>query len=68
MRDTYAGNFDQLPSYNDMDNDISQPELGEENFASYERYILSNFVIDKSIDNYRQTWWNIYGNSTMLIK
>ena len=41
-RDTYAGNFDKLRSYDDVENDISQPELGEETFAPYERYIQNN--------------------------
>ena len=38
-RDTYAGNFAQLPSYDYVYNSILQQELGEENFAPYERYI-----------------------------
>ena len=37
-KDTYARNFNHLPSYNDVDNDISQPELDEENFAPFEIY------------------------------
>ena len=38
-RDTYVGNFDELPFYDDVDNSISQLELGEKAFAPYERYI-----------------------------
>ena len=30
--------------------------------------IIYNFVISEIIKNYRQTWWSIFGNSTMLIK
>ena len=41
-RDIYAGNFAQLPSYDDVENGISQPELGEETFVPYERYIQNN--------------------------
>ena len=41
-RNTYAGNFDELPFYDDVDNIISQLELREETFASYERYIQNN--------------------------
>ena len=44
-KDTYGGNFAQLPFYNDMDNGISQPELGEETFVLYERYIQINIIL-----------------------
>ena len=44
-RDTYARNFDELPFYDDVDNGISQPELGEETFAPYERYIQNNIQL-----------------------
>ena len=57
-RDTYEENFDELLFYDNVDNNISQLKLGKETFALYKRYIskiISNFVIDKTIDNYRQT-------------
>ena len=44
-RDTYAGNFDELPFYDDVDNGISQPKLGEKTFAPHERYILNNIQL-----------------------
>ena len=44
-RDTYAGNFTQLPFFDDVENDISQLELGEETFVSYERYLQNNIQL-----------------------
>ena len=41
-RDTYARNFVQLSSYDDVANDISQPELLDDTFAPYEMYIQNN--------------------------
>ncbi|XP_074342816.1 uncharacterized protein LOC141685291 [Apium graveolens] len=38
-RDTYATQFGPLPSYDDVINSLSQPNLGEEPFAAYETYI-----------------------------
>ena len=49
MREAHVGNFDQLLSYDDVDNGILQPKLGEKTFALYEHIskIISNFMIDK---------------------
>ena len=41
-RDTYAGNFDAFPFYDNVYNGILQPELGEETFALYKRHIQNN--------------------------
>ncbi|CAM8886269.1 unnamed protein product [Rhodiola kirilowii] len=41
-RNTYATPFGLLPSYDDISDGLSQPNLGEEPFASYENYIQSN--------------------------
>ena len=38
-RDTYARNFAQLSSYDDVANDISQSKIFDDTFAPYERYI-----------------------------
>ncbi|XP_057723732.1 uncharacterized protein LOC130939660 [Arachis stenosperma] len=34
-RDTYVGNFAQGLEYDDVENDLSQPQLGEDDFALY---------------------------------
>ena len=52
-KDTYVGNFYELLFYNDVDNDISQPELGEETFALYERYIQNNIQIHDRQNNWQ---------------
>ena len=44
-RDTYVGNFAQPLSYDNVENDISHPELGEETFVPYERYIQNNIQL-----------------------
>ena len=44
-RDTYATPFGPLPTYDDATNGLSQPNLGEEPFAPYERYIQNNVQI-----------------------
>ena len=44
-RDTYATPFDPLPTYDDATNGLSQPNLEEEPFAPYERYIQNNVQI-----------------------
>ena len=44
-RDTYARNFAQLSSYDDVANDISLPELLDDTFAPYERYIQNNIQL-----------------------
>ena len=41
-RDTFTRNFVQISSYNDVANNISQPELLDDSFAPYERYIQNN--------------------------
>ena len=41
-RDTYVRHFAELPSYNDVENGISQLELSEETFVLYKRYIQNN--------------------------
>ena len=38
-RDTYVTDFDQFTSYDDVVNGLSQPELSEEMFGPYEKYI-----------------------------
>lgn len=44
-RDMYATPFDPLPSYDDVSNGLSQPNLGEESFGPYENYIQNNIWI-----------------------
>nr|XP_017217028.1 PREDICTED: putative nuclease HARBI1 [Daucus carota subsp. sativus] len=44
-RDTYATPFGSLPTYDDATNGLSQPNLEEEPFAPYERYIQNNVRI-----------------------
>ncbi|CAM8982022.1 unnamed protein product [Rhodiola kirilowii] len=44
-RNTYATPFGPLPSYDDILDGLSQPNLGEEPFAPYENYIQSNIRI-----------------------
>ena len=44
-RNTYVGNFDYLPSYDNVDNNKPQLELGKETFAPYERYIQNNIQL-----------------------
>ncbi|CAM8996354.1 unnamed protein product [Rhodiola kirilowii] len=44
-RNTYATPFGPLPSYDDISDGLSQPNLGEEPFAPYENYIQSNIRI-----------------------
>ena len=44
-RDTYARNFMQLSSYDDVANDISQPELLDDTIAPYWRYIQNNIQL-----------------------
>ena len=69
-RDTYAGNFDQLSSYDNVTM-VYQKQSWVRKILLHRRGIsktISNFMIDKSIDNYMQTWWNIYDNPTMPIK
>ncbi|XP_057739831.1 uncharacterized protein LOC130956911 [Arachis stenosperma] len=41
-RDTYAGNFAQGLEYDDVENGLSQPQLGEEDFAPYHQYLQRN--------------------------
>ncbi|QHO23729.1 Ananain [Arachis hypogaea] len=38
-RDTYVGNFAQGLEYDDVENDLSQPQLGEEDFAPYLQFL-----------------------------
>ncbi|XP_015933779.1 uncharacterized protein LOC107459974 [Arachis duranensis] len=38
-RDTYAGNFAQGLEYDDVKNALSQPQLGEEDFAPYHQFL-----------------------------
>ncbi|XP_074337691.1 uncharacterized protein LOC141674890 [Apium graveolens] len=52
-RDTYATPFGPLPIYDDTTNGLSQPNLGEEPFAPYERYIERNIQI-RDRQKYRQ--------------
>ena len=52
-RDTYEGNFDELPFYDNVDNSISQLKLGEETFGLYKRYIQNNIQL-RNRQNYRQ--------------
>ena len=44
-RDTYATPFGPLPSYDDIVDGLSQPNLGEEPFAPYEDYVQRNIRI-----------------------
>ncbi|XP_052116575.1 uncharacterized protein LOC107485090 [Arachis duranensis] len=41
-RDTYAGNFAQGLEYDDVENGLSQPQLGEEDFALYHQFLQRN--------------------------
>ncbi|XP_020988306.1 uncharacterized protein LOC110276072 [Arachis duranensis] len=41
-RDTYAGNFAQGLEYDDVENGLSQPQLGEEDFAPYHQFLQKN--------------------------
>ncbi|QHO02203.1 Putative nuclease [Arachis hypogaea] len=41
-RDTYAGNFAQGLEYDDVENGLSQPQLGEEDFAPYHQFLQRN--------------------------
>ncbi|XP_057720113.1 uncharacterized protein LOC130934572 [Arachis stenosperma] len=41
-RDTYAGNFAQDLEYDDVENGLSQPQLGEEDFAPYHQFLQRN--------------------------
>ncbi|XP_057723892.1 uncharacterized protein LOC130939843 [Arachis stenosperma] len=38
-RDTYVGNFAQSLDNDDVENDLSQPQLGEEDFAPYHQFL-----------------------------
>ena len=44
-RNTFARNFAQIFSYDDVANNISQPELLDDSFAPYERYIQNNIQL-----------------------
>ena len=44
-RDTYARNFVQLSSYDDVAKDISQLELLDDTFTLYKRYIQNNIQL-----------------------
>ena len=44
-RETYATLFGPLPSYDDIVDDLSQPNLGEEPFAPYEDYVQRNIRV-----------------------
>ena len=44
-RDTNVRNFAQLSSYDDVANDISQPELLDDTFAPYGRHIQNNIQL-----------------------
>ncbi|KAL1338400.1 hypothetical protein AAHE18_10G208300 [Arachis hypogaea] len=41
-RDTYAGNFAQGLEYDDVENGLSQPQLGEEDFPPYHQFLQKN--------------------------
>ncbi|XP_020964109.1 uncharacterized protein LOC107648299 [Arachis ipaensis] len=41
-RDIYAGNFTQGLEYDDVKNGLSQPQLGEEDFAPYHQFLQRN--------------------------
>ncbi|XP_057733899.1 uncharacterized protein LOC130949092 [Arachis stenosperma] len=41
-RNTYAGNFVQGLEYDDVENGLSQPQLGEEDFAPYHQFFQRN--------------------------
>ncbi|KAL1369003.1 hypothetical protein AAHE18_02G164200 [Arachis hypogaea] len=41
-RDTYAGNFAQGLEYDDVENGLSQPQLGEEDFAPCHQFFQRN--------------------------
>ena len=69
-RDTYAENSYQLPL-------MMMWTTAYYNLSWVRKLLLrmrgifktiSNFVMDRGIDNNKQTWWNIYDNSTMPIK
>ncbi|XP_057755526.1 uncharacterized protein LOC130974685 [Arachis stenosperma] len=40
--DTYAGNFAQGLEYDDVENGLSQPQMGEEDFAPYHQFLQRN--------------------------
>ena len=44
-RDIYVTLFSPLSTYDDATNGLSQPNLEEESFAPYERYIQNNVRI-----------------------
>ncbi|XP_057724086.1 uncharacterized protein LOC130940055 [Arachis stenosperma] len=41
-KDSYAENFTQGLEYDDVENDLSQPQLGEEDFAPYHQFLQRN--------------------------
>ncbi|QHO53932.1 uncharacterized protein DS421_2g52320 [Arachis hypogaea] len=41
-RDIYAGNFAQDLEYDNVENGLSQPQLGEEDFAPYHQFLQRN--------------------------
>ncbi|XP_015961018.1 uncharacterized protein LOC107484986 [Arachis duranensis] len=68
-RDTYAGNFAQGLEYDDVKNGLSQPQLGEEDFAPYHQFFQRNAQLQNR-QQYRQLkedliehiWWAINRN------
>ncbi|XP_052116401.1 uncharacterized protein LOC107483216 [Arachis duranensis] len=44
-RDTYVGNFAQGLEYDDVENGLSQPQLGEEDFAPYHQFLQRNIQL-----------------------
>ncbi|XP_057744657.1 uncharacterized protein LOC130962467 [Arachis stenosperma] len=69
-RDTYAGNFTQSLEYDDVENGLSQPQLGEEDFAPYHQFLQRNAQL-RNRQHHRQLKEDliehIYGNFTMLV-
>ncbi|XP_057744590.1 uncharacterized protein LOC130962388 [Arachis stenosperma] len=68
-RDTYAGNFAQGLKYDDVENDLSQPQLGEEDFAPYHQFLQRNakFRNRQQHRQMKEDLLNTYGNFTMLV-
>ncbi|RYR37750.1 hypothetical protein Ahy_A09g042631 isoform A [Arachis hypogaea] len=50
-RDTYAENFAQGLEFDDIENDLSQPQLGEGNFEPYHQFLQRNAQLRN-----RQNW------------
>ncbi|XP_015966764.1 uncharacterized protein LOC107490502 [Arachis duranensis] len=68
-RDSYAGNFAQGLEYDDVENGLSQPQLGEEDFAPYHQFLQRNAQLQNrqqhrqlKEDLIEHIWWAINRN------